>query len=139
MTCSFRQFEKRRAGWCAGGCGTVDYLTSHSVVLTQDLLSSMSVTLRPVGGMLREWRQRRRLSQLDLACEAEISQRHLSFVESGRAAPSREMLLHLGALSTYRCASKMSCCWLADLHRPSNSAGSTTPNCEPLGRRWSSC
>lgn len=49
----------------------------------------------PVGARLRAWRQRRRLSQLDLALEAEISQRHLSFVESGRAKPSREMVLHL--------------------------------------------
>lgn len=50
---------------------------------------------RPVGDLLREWRQRRRLSQLDLACDAEISTRHLSFVETGRAAPSRDMVLHL--------------------------------------------
>jgi transcriptional regulator with XRE-family HTH domain len=48
-----------------------------------------------VGGLLREWRQRRRLSQLDLACDAGISTRHLSFVETGRAHPSRDMLLHL--------------------------------------------
>jgi len=47
------------------------------------------------GTMIREWRTRRRLSQLDLAAEAEISQRHLSFMESGRAKPSREMALHL--------------------------------------------
>lgn len=47
------------------------------------------------GDYLRAWRQRRRLSQLDFALEAEISQRHLSFLESGRARPSREMLLHL--------------------------------------------
>ncbi|MBW6397137.1 helix-turn-helix transcriptional regulator [Roseomonas sp. HJA6] len=47
------------------------------------------------GPMLREWRQRRRLSQLDLAMEAEVSQRHLSFVESGKARPSREMVLRL--------------------------------------------
>jgi transcriptional regulator with XRE-family HTH domain len=45
--------------------------------------------------MLREWRQRRRLTQMDLALDAEISPRHLSFVETGRAQPSREMLLHL--------------------------------------------
>ncbi len=51
----------------------------------------------PIGERLRAWRQRRRLSQLDLALEAEISQRHLSFVESGRAAPSREMVLRLAA------------------------------------------
>lgn len=49
----------------------------------------------PVGGLLREWRLRRRLSQLDLACDAGISTRHLSFVETGRAHPSRDMLLHL--------------------------------------------
>lgn len=49
----------------------------------------------PVGDLLREWRQRQRLSQLDLACDAGISTRHLSFVETGRAVPSREMLLHL--------------------------------------------
>lgn len=50
---------------------------------------------QPVGELLREWRQRRRLSQLDLALEADISTRHLSFVETGRSQPSREMLLHL--------------------------------------------
>ncbi|HUG26093.1 helix-turn-helix domain-containing protein [Piscinibacter sp.] len=48
-----------------------------------------------VGTLIREWRQRRRLSQLDLACEADISTRHLSYVENGRASPSREMLMHL--------------------------------------------
>ncbi|SDQ96468.1 transcriptional regulator, XRE family [Rhizobiales bacterium GAS191] len=52
-------------------------------------------TARPVGDHLREWRQRRRLSQLDLALEAEISTRHLSFLETGRSTPSREMVLHL--------------------------------------------
>ncbi|WP_420606723.1 helix-turn-helix transcriptional regulator [Novosphingopyxis sp.] len=44
---------------------------------------------------MRDWRARRRLSQLDLAGEAEVSSRHLSFIESGRAAPSRELLLRL--------------------------------------------
>jgi transcriptional regulator with XRE-family HTH domain len=48
-----------------------------------------------VGDLLKVWRQKRRLSQLDLACEAEISTRHLSFVETGRATPSREMVLLL--------------------------------------------
>jgi transcriptional regulator with XRE-family HTH domain len=50
---------------------------------------------RPIGDHLREWRQRRRLSQLDLALEAEISTKHLSFLETGRAQPSREMVLRL--------------------------------------------
>jgi len=49
----------------------------------------------PFGRHLRHWRQQRRLSQLDLAQEAEISTRHLSYVETGRAAPSREMVLRL--------------------------------------------
>lgn len=49
----------------------------------------------PVGEQLRGWRQRRRLSQLALATEAGVSQRHLSFVESGRAMPSRELVLAL--------------------------------------------
>ena len=48
-----------------------------------------------IGEHLREWRQRRHLSQLDLAGDAEISARHLSFVETGRSAPSREMVLKL--------------------------------------------
>ena len=56
----------------------------------------MNVTVaHATGDYLRTWRQRRRMSQLALALEAEISQRHLSFIESGRSAPSREMLLHL--------------------------------------------
>jgi transcriptional regulator with XRE-family HTH domain len=50
---------------------------------------------RHVGDHLREWRQRRHLSQLDLAGDAEISARHLSFVETGRAVPSRDMVLKL--------------------------------------------
>jgi transcriptional regulator with XRE-family HTH domain len=55
----------------------------------------MNIAAAPVGTLLRQWRQRRRLSQLDLALEAEVSTRHLSYVETGRAAPSREMLLRL--------------------------------------------
>ena len=51
--------------------------------------------ISPVGEMLRDWRQRRRLSQLDLALEAEVSARHLSFVETGRSRPSRALLLTL--------------------------------------------
>ncbi|MFY9928741.1 MAG: helix-turn-helix transcriptional regulator [Streptosporangiaceae bacterium] len=47
------------------------------------------------GDLLREWRQRRRLSQLDLAIQANVSSRHLSFVETGRARPSSEMIMHL--------------------------------------------
>src|SRR5712691_9138174 len=55
----------------------------------------MMAMAQPVGDLLREWRQRRRLSQLDLALEADISTRHLSFLETGRSLPSRDMVLHL--------------------------------------------
>ena len=48
------------------------------------------------GPLLKQWRTRRRFSQLDLAAEAGVSQRHLSFMETGRSTPSREMLVHLG-------------------------------------------
>jgi len=48
-----------------------------------------------VGGLLKQWRHRRRMSQLDLAVEADVSPRHLSFVETGRSRPSRELLIHL--------------------------------------------
>lgn len=49
----------------------------------------------PFGTLLRTWRQRRRLSQLDLAHEAQVSPRHVSFVETGRSQPSRAMVLRL--------------------------------------------
>jgi transcriptional regulator with XRE-family HTH domain len=50
---------------------------------------------RTIGDLLRQWRQRRRLSQLKLALDADVSTRHLSFLETGRARPSREMVLRL--------------------------------------------
>ena len=58
-------------------------------------MSTAAVASSPVGELLRDWRQRRRLSQLDLSLEASVSARHLSFVETGRSKPSRELLLHL--------------------------------------------
>jgi len=55
----------------------------------------MQTSTPQVGTLLREWRRRRRLTQLDLALDADISPRHLSFVETGRSQPSREMVLNL--------------------------------------------
>ena len=57
--------------------------------------SEMRNRANSFGEHLKGWRQRRRLSQLDLALDARISARHLSFIETGRSAPSREMILHL--------------------------------------------
>src|ERR1700733_3932302 len=55
------------------------------------------MTERPAhaGHLLRQWRQRRRLSQLDLALAADVSSRHLSFVETGRSRPTSDMILRL--------------------------------------------
>src|SRR4051812_1164703 len=49
----------------------------------------------PVGQLLRSWRRRRNLSQLELALDADVSARHLSFLETGRSRPSREMVIRL--------------------------------------------
>jgi transcriptional regulator with XRE-family HTH domain len=56
-------------------------------------------TVRPgsVGGLLGQWRERRRLSQLDRSLDANVSTRHLSFVETGRATPSRDMILQVAS------------------------------------------
>lgn len=56
---------------------------------------STVATRPPVGALLREWRQRRRLSQFELALESGVSSRHLSFVENGRSRPSAEMVIHI--------------------------------------------
>ena len=58
-------------------------------------MATAAGTVTTVGPLLRDWRQRRRLSQLDVSARAAISTRHLSFLETGRAKPSREMVLHL--------------------------------------------
>jgi transcriptional regulator with XRE-family HTH domain len=58
-------------------------------------MHAVAAKQRPVGDLLREWRRHRRLSQLDLASGAEVSTRHLSFMESGRAQPSRDMIMRL--------------------------------------------
>jgi transcriptional regulator with XRE-family HTH domain len=56
----------------------------------------LMTTARPgVGPLLKEWRRRRHMSQLDLSLEADVSARHLSFIETGRSKPSAEMVLHL--------------------------------------------
>jgi len=55
----------------------------------------MNLDTRPVGALLRTWRERRHLSQLELSVRADISTRHLSFVETGRSRPTSEMILRL--------------------------------------------
>jgi transcriptional regulator with XRE-family HTH domain len=60
--------------------------------------SAAHVQTPPFGSLMRAWRQRRRLSQLDLAIEADVSPRHVSFIETGRSTPSRAMVLRLAGV-----------------------------------------
>ena len=82
----------------------------------QGMATMTSGITRPIGDLLREWRERRRLSQLALALDAEVSTRHLSFLETGRARP-REMVLRL-AERLECCANETRCCWRRDSPPP---------------------
>jgi transcriptional regulator with XRE-family HTH domain len=74
-------------------------MTSEVMLLTRDAVYDRSVAIAvtrpPVGALLREWRQRRRLSQFALALDSGVSSRHLSFVENGRSRPSAQLVLQL--------------------------------------------
>lgn len=61
-------------------------------------MATATLTGNRFGESLRQWRIHRHLSQLELASEAGVSQRHLSFLETGRSKPSREMVIHLGTV-----------------------------------------
>jgi transcriptional regulator with XRE-family HTH domain len=58
-------------------------------------MTAVANELHPVGRLLRDWRERRRFTQLDLAVRADVSARHLSFIETGRSQPTSEMILRL--------------------------------------------
>jgi transcriptional regulator with XRE-family HTH domain len=70
------------------------------VAFDMSLGMPQSATVSPVGAILREWRAVRRMSQLELALEAEVSTRHLSCVETGKSQPSREMIARLSGSLT---------------------------------------
>src|SRR6476659_11048890 len=64
--------------------------------MVRAMTQTAHVAQRPdIGTLLRDWRQRRHMSQLDLGLEAGVSARHVSFVETGRARPSAEMVARL--------------------------------------------
>ncbi|MCH5670481.1 helix-turn-helix domain-containing protein [Streptomyces gilvus] len=66
-----------------------------TIVATGKAASSAAPSDRGVGPLLRAWRERRRVSQLELALRADSSARHISFIETGRSRPSEEMVLRL--------------------------------------------
>ncbi len=94
----------------------------------------------PAGQLIREWRLRRRMSQLDLASTAGISARHLSFVETGRARPSRTMVLHLAEnLDIPAPRAQPACCWRRATHRPIRPPISKHPRWHRCAMRSSGC
>lgn len=99
----------------------------------------MNAPTLPIGALLRHWRQRRRLSQLDLACSADISTRHLSFVETGRAQPSREMLLHLAEHLEIPLRERNRLLASAGFARSTRSTASTTRPWMPPARPSGNC
>jgi transcriptional regulator with XRE-family HTH domain len=64
----------------------------------QQHLTALEDRVDSFGTLLKQWRDRRNFSQLDLALSSEVSQRHISFLESGRAKPSQEMVLQLATV-----------------------------------------
>ena len=69
------------------------------------------------GTLLRRWREARHLSQLELALEAEVSARHISFLETGRAEPSRAMLLALANVLDVPLREQNFCSWQLGSHQ----------------------
>src|SRR5436853_220917 len=91
--------RKRTTLWCASTPSRSSRKTWPGTCACAAPLSpaigSSPAARPPVGALLREWRQRRRLSQFELALDTGVSTRHLSFVETGRSRPSAQLLLHL--------------------------------------------
>src|SRR5215510_7191701 len=87
---------------------TIGYTTGRKEGHPMSPPASVS-TAHPFGVLLRQWRTARKLSQFALALEADISARHLSFLETGRAQPSRDMVL-LPVIATRGCRLRGSAC-----------------------------
>src|ERR1700761_3424179 len=94
MGCSLRRYVLTALILPSAGKRS-NYLSGNSAPYAAPINLGVMTDRPHAGDLLKEWRQRRRLSQLDLALAAEVSSRHLSFVETGRARPSSEMILRL--------------------------------------------
>jgi transcriptional regulator with XRE-family HTH domain len=91
--------------WCAAAGRRVDHLPGSAVVTSEVMGSGLAASYGRLvalahddaafGGQLRAWRQHRRMSQLELGLRAAVSTKHISYIETGRSRPSREMVLHL--------------------------------------------
>src|SRR5262249_44783708 len=86
-----------RSGFRSSRIGSITWEVMEPAIRCANVASMNGSQVQPVGQLLRGWGERRRMSQLDLAGEAEISTRHLSFLETGRSLPSREMVLRLAS------------------------------------------
>ncbi|WP_218875186.1 helix-turn-helix domain-containing protein [Janibacter alkaliphilus] len=86
---------------------------------------STTISPPPVGAELRRWREQRALSQLALAGRAEVSTRHLSYVETGRSRPTSAMIVRLAECSRCRWPSRTRCCSAAGSCRATRSGRPT--------------
>jgi transcriptional regulator with XRE-family HTH domain len=84
-----------------------------------------------VGELVRFWRTQRRLTQMELALDANFSTKHLSFIETGRSRPSRQLLVHLAQYLDLPIA----CCLPGASLRPTWSSPMTARSCGPCGSR----
>jgi transcriptional regulator with XRE-family HTH domain len=107
-----------------------------TVISPPSHLDAADATAGGVGDLLWTWRARRCLSQLDRACEAEVSSRQLGFVETERAQANCEMLLRLAERLDMACASATASCWLAATRRSTPSARWTARTCQQHGSQW---
>ncbi|PSB56175.1 helix-turn-helix domain-containing protein [Chamaesiphon polymorphus] len=78
-------------------CEVIEVTVFVSLAMQQHL-TVLDDRVDSFGTLLKQWRDRRNFSQLDLALSSEVSQRHISFLESGRAKPSQEMVLQLATV-----------------------------------------
>jgi DNA-binding XRE family transcriptional regulator len=94
-----------------------------------------ATTSSAFGALLRDWRQRRRLTQLGLGLQADVSARHLSFLETGRSRPSRDMVLHLAEELDVPLRARNELMTAAATRPPTPSTTSTTRSWPRCGRR----
>ena len=96
-------------------------------------------TAQPFGALLRQWRTARKMSQFALALEAAISARHLSFLETGRAQPSRDMVLLLATSLDVPLRERNRWLLAAGYAPMYRETALTAPAMRPASRHWSSC
>jgi DNA-binding XRE family transcriptional regulator len=104
----------------------VDYLRcAEAGVTVRPVAVQTEREPQTVGELIRFWRTQRRLTQMELALDANLSTKHLSFVETGRSRPSRQLLVHLAQHLDLPIAERTACCPPGASLRPTWSSPTT--------------